>query len=251
MYNIMHNSKSGMMASQGKVDIISNNIVNSQTAGYKKLEAGFLDLYVESLNRNSYPNNSKDSITGTGVRITQEIRNLSQGFLKNTEIKTNMAIDGEGFFCVITPNGEHALTRNGEFSLDANGQMVDNYGNKLDINYVPGHEGVDLSNGDLSINKAGEIFLDNKIVGKVGLYKYQGDNDLLSVGDGLFLGREGAIQEVVEGSNILQGHIEMSNVNMQNEMTDMIMAQRAFQFNSRGMNAIDEMWSMINNLQGR
>lgn len=251
MYNIMHNSKSGMIASQGKIDVISNNIVNSQTTGYKKLEAGFLDLYVETLDKSSYPNNSKDSVTGTGVRLTQEIRNLSQGYLKNTEVKTNLAIDGEGFFCVITQNGEHALTRNGEFNLDVNGQLVDNYGNKLDINYTPGYERVDLSNGDLSINKSGEVFLDNQIVAKVGLYKYQGDNDLLSVGDGLFLGREGAVQEVVEGSNILQGHVEMSNVNMQNEMTDMIMAQRAFQFNSKSMSAIDEMWSMVNNLQSR
>lgn len=251
MYNIMHNSKSGMIASQGKIDIVSNNIVNSQTAGYKKLEVGFLDLYVESLNRSSYPNNSKDSITGTGVRITQEIRNLSQGFLKNTEIKTNIAIDGDGFFRVIKPDGTTCYTRNGDFNLDARGRLVDNSGNILEINYDGTYENIDLSNGDLSINKVGDVFLDKQKVGSINLYKFQGNNDLLSVGDGLFIERDGSQIQLVENANILQGHLEMSNVNMQNEMTDMIMAQRAFQFNSRGMSVVDEMWSMVNNLQGR
>ncbi|MCR8746736.1 flagellar hook-basal body complex protein [Romboutsia lituseburensis] len=253
MYNIMHTSKTGMSANQNKIDIISNNIVNSQTTGYKKLDMEFLDLYTETLDRQSYPHNSKDSVMGTGVKTSQATRNFMQGALKNTGIDTNLAIDGEGFFKVITPDKTQKYTRNGEFVLDGNGRLVDDYGNILEVKYDNGMppQSADLSNGELSINKAGEVYLDKQKVGKIDLYMPQGDNDLIPVGDSLFVLKEGAGADIIGDKKLLQGHVEMSNVNMQSEMTDLIMAQRAFQFNSRGIKAVDEMWSMINNLQGR
>ncbi len=253
MYNIMHNSKTGMIATQGKIDIVSNNIANSQTVGYKKSELGFLDLYTETLDRNSYPNNSENAVTGTGLKVSQITRNSSQGPLKNTGIDTNIAIDGEGLFRVISLDGSYKYTRNGEFILDSLGRIVDDYGNILDINYDDGIllENVDLSNSELSINKFGEVFVNKENIGKINIYKAQGDNDLISIGDSMFTLKEGANIYLAEDSKILQGYVEMSNVNMQQEMTDLIMAQRAFQFNSRGIKAVDEMWSMINNLQGR
>ena len=96
MYNIMNNSITGMSANQGKIDIISNNIANSQTVGYKKLDVGFLDLYTDTLSRQSYPHNGDNLITGTGVKISNAIRNLTQGALKETGISTDIAIDGAG-----------------------------------------------------------------------------------------------------------------------------------------------------------
>ena len=253
MYNIMHNSKSGMLASQGKVDVVSNNIANAQTTGYKKLEVGFLDLYTETLNRQSYPNNSENAITGTGVKISQATRNLEQGSLKNTNIKTNLAIDGDGFFCVLKPDGSHNYTRNGEFNLDSSGKLVDDNGYILDMQFYNGmgYDNVDLANGELNINKLGKVFLNDQIIGKIDLYRPTGDNDFISSGDSLFVPREGTKVKVIDNPNIRQGYIELSNINMQNEMTDLIMGQRAFQFNSRGIQAVDEMWGMINNLQGR
>lgn len=253
MYNIMHNSKTGMIANQGKVDIISNNIVNVQTTGYKKLDIGFLDLYTETLDRQYYPNNSKDSVTGTGIKVSQATRNLKQGALKNTGIETNLAIEGDGFFSVLRPDGTKNFTRNGEFVLDAKGRLVDDYGNILDIKYDNGMlpQNANLTDGKLSINKAGEVFLNKDKIGKIELYMPTGNNDFIPVGDSLFALREGGEVYLAEDNKILQGYVEMSNVNMQNEMTDLILAQRAFQFNSRGIQAIDEMWSMINNLQGR
>lgn len=253
MYNIMNNSKTGMSANQGKIDIISNNIVNANTTGYKKLESGFLDLYTETLDRKSYPNNSEDAVTGTGVKISQAIRNFEQGSLKNTEIKTNMAIDGEGLFRVTRPDGSYAYTRNGEFNLDSLGRLVDDTGNILDIEFENGigYHNTNLSDGDLAINKLGEVFLNNNKVGNINVYTSTGDNDFTPVGDSLFVPINKANIQISNNSNIMQGYIEMSNINMQSEMTDLIMAQRAFQFNSRGMQAVDDMWSMINNLQGR
>ena len=97
MYNIMNNSITGMSANQGKIDIISNNIANSQTVGYKKLDSGFLDLYTDTLSRQSYPHNGDNLITGTGVKLSSATRNLTQGALKETGINTEIAIDGDGF----------------------------------------------------------------------------------------------------------------------------------------------------------
>ena len=253
MYNILRISTSGMIANQEKINIASNNIVNSQTTGYKKLDVGFLDLYTKSLESDYNPNSSNGSLTGIGSKITDPTRNMVQGALKSTEIDTNLAIDGEGFFGVIRSDGSHCLTRNGEFSLDANGTLVDDYGNKVDITYINGfnQENTDLSNGKLNINKEGQIYLDDEMVGKINIYTTEGTNDLVSIGDSLFALKEDAKAYIYEGSDIRQGYVETSNVDLSKEMTDLITVQRAFQFNSKSVQSVDEMWSMINNLQSR
>lgn len=251
MYNIMHNSKSGMMATQSNIDLISNNITNVQTVGYKKLESGFLDLYQETLHRDSYPTNSDKVSNGTGSRISKETRNYAQGTLKTTGISTNLAIDGDGFFRVLKSNGSYAYTRNGEFNLDSSGKLVDNSGNILDIQSLSNNiRNLNLKNGDLSINKSGEVYLDKNKVGNINLYRPKGDGDFISVGDNLFIAQPSNV-EVVQNPNMVQGYVEMSNVDMKNEMVDLIMAQRAFQYNSKGIKAVDDMWSMVNNLQSR
>lgn len=253
MYNLLHNSKSGMNASQNKIDIISNNIVNVNTTGYKRLEIEFQDLLSESLYKDSYPTNSQNASSGTGVKSSNSFRNFEQGVLKNTEISTNMAIDGEGFFRVTRSDGSYAYTRNGAFNLDSSGKLVDDRGNILDIafenNYNYNNSNLDASN--ISINKNGEIFSEDTKIGTVKLYTSTGDNDFLSVGDSLFIPKNTNNMRVESGSNILQGYTEASNVNMQQEITDLMAIQRAFQFNSKGMQVADDMWSMVNNLQSR
>lgn len=253
MYNIMNNSITGMSANQGKIDIISNNIANSQTVGYKKLDSGFLDLYTDTLFRQSYPHNGDNLITGTGVKLSSATRNLTQGALKETGINTEIAIDGDGYFRVISNDGTYKYTRNGEFSFDSNGKLVDDSGNILDITYNQGinGQGLNLSNGDLTISNNGQVFLNKQNVGSITLYMPQGNNDFTSVGDNLFALNDGATLTTVENPKLHQGYVEMSNVSMQAEMTDLIMAQRAFQFNSRAMQSTNEMWEMINNLRSR
>lgn len=253
MYNIMNNSVTGMSANQGKIDIISNNIANSQTVGYKKLDTGFLDLYTDTLSRKSYPHNKDNLVVGTGVRLSNATRNLSQGALKETGISTDLAIDGDGYFRVISNDGTYKYTRSGEFSFDANGKLVDDNGNTLDINYNQGinPQSLNLSNGDFTVNDSGDVFVNNQNIGSITLYMPQGSNDFTSVGDSLFALNAGATLNTVNNPKIHQGYVETSNVNMETEMTDLIMAQRAFQFNSKAMQATDEMWGMINNLRGR
>ena len=252
MYNIMNNSVTGMSANQGKIDIISNNIANSQTVGYKKLDTGFLSLYTDTLSRKSYPHSKDNLVVGTGVRLSDATRNLSQGALKETGISTDLAIDGDGYFRVRSNDGTYKYTRSGEFSFDANGKLVDDNGNTLDINYNQGinPQNLDLSKGNFTVNDNGEVFVNNQNIGSITLYMPQGSNDLTSVGDSLFSPNTGATLTAVNNPKIHQGYVETSNVNMETEMTDLIMAQRAFQFNSKAMQATDEMWGMINNLRG-
>ena len=212
MYGILNVSRTGMSATQNKINVISNNVVNANTTGYKKLEVGFEDLLRNGISKERYPVNADNTTVGTGVKSTTELRNFTQGSLRNSGIATNLAIDGEGFFRVIKSDNTYAYTRNGEFSIDGNGKIVDDSGNILDIQF--------------------------------------GDNDFLSTGNNLFIINDGA-QVIQANGDIHQGYIEMSNVNTAQEFTDLISMQRAFQLNSKGFSVADEMWSMINNLQSR
>lgn len=253
MYNILNNSKSGMSANQSKMDIISNNIVNVNSTGYKRLEMDFQELITETLYKDSYPTNSLKSLTGTGVRASNEFRNFEQGPLRNTDIKSNLAIDGEGFFRIIRNDGSYAYTRNGEFNIDSLGKLVDDSGNILEVNFENGYsyDNSNLTKESLSINNQGEVFSNNIKVGNINLYTSTGENDFISVGGSLYSPKDITNIRKSNNTNILQGYIEISNVNMQKEMTDMIIIQRAFQFNSKGIQAADDMWSMVNNLQSR
>lgn len=253
MYGIINISKSGMGANQNKINVISNNMVNATTTGYKRLEVEFQDLVREGLNRDSYPVNKENTDVGTGVRTSNEIRNTMQGSLKQSGIKTDLAIEGEGLFRVIRPNNTYAYTRSGEFAIDSSGKVVDAGGNVLDVQFYDNNTygNAGLTNENFSVNKYGQVYAGERLVGKINLYTATGDNDFLSAGDSLFVPKPGTELSIVNDSVIMQGYTEMSNVNLGQEMTDLISVQRAFQLNSRGITVADDMWSMINNLQSR
>lgn len=253
MYSVLNISKTGMSSNQNKINIISNNIVNVNSTGYKKLDMEFQSLLRETFNRDSYPINKIGSNVGTGVRTTNEVRNFTQGSLKNTGISSSLAIDGDGLFRVIRPDNTYAYTRNGEFSIDASGKIVDDKGNILDIQFENGKNYFNsaLNSSNLTVNKSGEVFAGSEKVGKINLYVAEGNNDFLSVGDSLFIPKQQSNLSIKTGSNIMQGYTEMSNVNIAQEMTDLISMQRSFQLNSKGFLVADDMWSMINNLQSR
>ena len=253
MYNIMNNSKSGMKSTQDKINIISNNMVNSNTVGYKKIEVEFQELVMKSLYNNSYPVNSNDAQNGTGVKISNEFRNLKQGSIKETEIKSNLAIDGDGFFRVRMPDNTYAYTRNGQFNIDSNNQITDDMGNLLDIEFYNNYNysNLNINYENLNIDQKGEVFVNDVRVGTINLYTTVGDNDFLSIGNSLYkLKNQGNIN-IENGANVLQGYVEMSNVDLAQEMTDLIAIQRSFQMNGKGIQVADEMWSMVNNLQSR
>lgn len=263
MFRVLWNSTSGMMASQNKLDAISNNLANVDTEGYKRVTVNFKDLVYETLNRQGYPisennNRAQEPFTGTGVRTGEWTRDFKQGSLKETGNKTDIAIDGDGFFRITKGDGSVVYSRAGLFNIDpASGRLVDNLGNVLEINYNPGVDPKELitKKDNLNIGSNGIITVEDKDksveVGRIPIYSFIGKEGLQSVGDSYYVAApENQIYESQDFA-LRQGFVEKANVDVADEFQDMIITQRAFELNSRGIKTADEMWGMINNLRGK
>ncbi|MEG1256038.1 flagellar hook-basal body complex protein [Clostridium sp.] len=262
MYGMFYTNSSAMQAQQNKLDIISNNITNSQTTGYKKLSSSFQDLYVSSLDKLGIPI-SKDADSnlyiGTGVKSTEAVRIRTQGSLTNTKLTTDLAIDGQGLFKVYKADGSVGYTRNGNFKVDALGTLVDGNGYRLSILDANGRElntpegPINFGKDSFSVDAGGAVSLENNgstiKIGEIKTYKTVGDEDFISVGENLFAPKDGATVIETMDRDIYQGYLENSNVDISTEMTDMIVTQRAFQLSSSALKTADDMWQMINNLR--
>lgn len=266
MIRLLWNSRSSMMAQQEKLDCISNNIANVNTNGYKKVTVNFEDLVYDSLEREGYPvSQGKDGSTvlqnGTGIKTGEWTRDFNQGNLTETNLATDLAIDGMGFFEVIQPDGSKAYTRAGNFMVDATGTLVDQKGNRLsitdkqgnEINKVGGPYKFEKNNFHVESTGIVTIKSDNKdiTIGKMRVVDAVGNNSMSSIGDNLFMAKPGATVLESKDYSIMQGYLEQSNVDIGTEMTDMIMTQRAFQLSSTTLKTADEMWQMANNLRGK
>lgn len=255
MLRTLWTSKAGMNANQEKLDVISNNLVNSNTTGYKKVEVGFKDLLSQSLDRNGLPLNDKDSVIGTGSKTSEWYRDNTQGNLLDTAITTDLAIDGEGYFKVVSSDGSEAYTRDGSFNIDSLGRLVDARGNKVEIKYTNGFsdENVNLTKNNILVDKSGQVFVKNTDkftkVGDLAIYTAIGDRAFLSAGDNLYNPAPGVEVTEANGYDIHQGMLESSNVDISTEFSDMIVTQRAFELSAKGITTADEMWGMINNLK--
>lgn len=281
MLRILWTGRSAMMAQQEKLDSISNNLANIETAGYKRQDVSFKDLVQESLKREGYPTTegNKFRMTGTGVRASGTIRDDSQGDLINTTLKTDFAIDGEGYFRVTRPDGSKAYTRDGNFVIDQNGRLLDKNGNSVDIKYNEGltfnaTTGVTDGNGNLLgipandkgpqfksenfiVTEDGSLSVKNsndeyKQIGKISTFLPVGQDSFASIGNNLFVPKNANVQ-INEINNVFvkQGYVEGSNVKAEQEMTDMILTQRAYEFGSKALKTADDMWGIANNLRGR
>lgn len=253
MYTMFYTSKTALSANQSKLDIISNNIANTDSTGYKKINMGYSDLVDEVLNRPSYPTNGNDISTGTGAKASAPMRIYEQGALAPTDSKSDLAIDGEGFFRVIRKDGTYAYTRNGGFNVDALGKIVDDNGNTLDVQFDAGYNynNTNIDNTNLTVSRNGDLFVDNKKIGKINLYQPIGTQNFISEGDSLFVTTDAAQIKQVAKVDIVQGYRERSNVSLQEEFVDLIATQRAFQMNSKGIKTADEMWQIANNLRAK
>ena len=255
MLTTLWTSKSGLNANQEKLDVISNNIANVNTTGYKKVNAGFKDLISSSLDEWGNPLNDKTATVGSGVKAGNFTKDNSQGGLQTTNQKTDLALDGEGYFKVISSNGTEYYTRDGSFKLDSYGRLVTANGNILEVQYANGYSqnNTGLTADNFNINKKGEIFAENngnfEKVGEIAVYTAVGNDAFTSVGDNLFKELNGVQVYRTLDADMYQGYLEASNVDLSQEMTDMIVTQRAFQLSSKGITAADEMWEMINNLR--
>ncbi|WP_376091963.1 flagellar basal-body rod protein FlgG [Roseomonas sp. CCTCC AB2023176] len=252
----------GMMAQQTNVEVISNNIANMSTTGYKRRRAEFQDLIYQNLRRVG----SQSSDTGTtlpqgaqvglGVRTAAVYRIHEQGSLQQTENRFDLAIRGNGFFTVTLPSGETAYTRDGTFGLSPEGVIVTAEG-------YPVSPGITIPANarDVTINANGEVQakLDGQTnpqtVGQLQLSIFANEGGLEAIGDNLLLATpsSGAAQQGAPGSpgfgNVMQGFVETSNVNVVQEITSLITAQRAYEMNSKVITASDEMLSTLSRMR--
>lgn len=248
----------GMMAQQTNVEVISNNIANMSTTGYKRRRAEFQDLIYQNVRRVG----SQSSDTGTslpqgaqvglGVRTAAIYRIHEQGNLNQTDNKFDLAIKGNGFFQVQLPSGETAYTRDGTFGLAADGTMVTAEG----FTVLPGIQ-VPANATDVTINATGEVLAkiagqeQPQNVGQVQLAVFANEAGLEAMGDNLLMATpaSGAAQVAAAGQpgygNVMQGFVETSNVNVVQEITSLITAQRAYEMNSKVISTADQMLGFV------
>ena len=243
MNTIMLNSKNGIISSQDKMDSLSNNIANIDTNGYKSIDNSFKDVLTSKLDYIGYPLNTDDKhiIQGTGSKSGAIIRNETNGIIYETGKDLDLAIDGPGYFRLIGNDGKYYYTRDGKFDIDANGDIVHSSGVLLDTGVK-----MNLSTNDkIDINRDGQITVDGVSRGKVDVYSFLDRDDMKESGNNLFTSDE---TPAVSNSNVVQNHLERSNVDLAQQLTNMIENQRIFAFNSKSLQSGDEMWQDANNI---
>jgi len=257
----LYTAAAGMTAQQKNIDVISNNIANVNTNGFKQDRAEFQDLMYQSLNytagaTSATTNNPTGIDTGLGVRVSGIQKNFIQGNLKETGNTYDIAIQGNGFFQITTPAGETAYTRNGAFKLDSEGTMVDGQGFKLEPEIVIPSDLVKISIAqDGTVTGQNPTTGDITTLGQITLVNFINPAGLSPQGDSLYLATEVSGDAVaaapgLEGiGTIRQGMIEGSNVQLVTEMVDLITAQRGYEANSKSINTTDAMLQTVNQLK--
>tara|TARA_R110002110_G_scaffold3104_22_gene16000 strand:- start:1291 stop:2076 length:786 start_codon:yes stop_codon:yes gene_type:complete len=252
----------GMMAQQLNVEVISNNIANMSTSGFKRQRAEFQDLLYQNLRRVGM--NSSDSGTivpagvqvGLGVKTGSVYRIMTQGNMDNTENKLDVAIQGRGYFRIEMPSGKDAYTRAGSFQISPDGQLVTADGYTLAPGITIPAEATDITisgDGQVQVEMPGQTAL--QVVGQMELSAFANEAGLDPLGSNLFAETSASGTPAVgtPASNgmgsVLQGFLETSNVNAVSEITSLITAQRAYEMNAKIITASDEMMSVTSNLK--
>ncbi len=252
----------GMLAQQLNVEVISNNIANMNTTGYKRQRAEFQDLLYQEVVRMGANSSDQGTIVpsgvqvGTGVKTAGVYRISTQGNLVETGNSFDLAIQGKGFFRVQLPSGDFAYTRAGSFQVNGTGQLVTAKGYVVEPAIT-----IPIDATKVSINRSGEVEValdgqvNGQIVGQLDLTTFFNDAGLKAIGDSLFLETPASgpptvgIPDTVGFGSIAQGFLETANVNPVQEITDLITAQRAYEMNSRVITTADEMLQVTNNLR--
>lgn len=258
MIRKIHNAASGLSAQAAKMDIISHNVANMNTIGYKKKEISFEDLLYREMAGSSSPvaPNAYSLPQGQGVKPAAVTPHFKQGILRETGREQDFAIEGEGMFRLRLPHGETAYTRAGAFYVDENRHLVCSQGYRVEIE---GFAQVD-SFASMDVNEQGMIvFLDEDghAVGtaQLLLYRFLNQEGLMAIGENLWQpsANSGALEEGAPGGEgfgkIRQRYLEEANVNLIEEMAKLMLAQRSFQINSRSVQTGSEMWELANNIR--
>jgi|SRR5208337_1973420 len=261
MFRALFTAASGMIAQQLNLDNIANNLANASTAGFRKRRLQFADLiYQNSVMPGSAATQSTTVAAGLqvglGARPSASEILQAQGDYTNTGNPLDLAIQGQGFFQVKLPSGEIAYTRSGTFHMDEQGNIVTADGNPLDppITVPSGALSITIgTDGSVSITQAGQTQAQQ--VGNIQLAMFANPGGLNSIGNNLFLATTASGDPTVatpggtEGLGTLQqGWLEQANVNVVDEFIQMILAQRAYESNSKVVHAADQMFQQLNQL---
>lgn len=261
MIKSLNTASTGMAAQQTNMDVISNNIANVGTFGYKKGRAEFEDLLYQTV-KEPGARTGDNAVSPTGVQVGLGVKtgavqkDFSIGSAKVTNAPYDVMIEGSGFFPIQMPDGQIAYTRDGAFKRDPEGRLTDRNGNPVQpiIQIPSGIHGLEITpRGQVQV-----IFNENAVpetVGQIELVNFVNPAGLKAIGKNLFVpsGASGVPQQGVPGSNgmglLAHGQIETSNVNIVEEMVNMITAQRSYEMNSKSMQAADQMLQTINNIR--
>ncbi|UEM09865.1 flagellar basal-body rod protein FlgG [Bradyrhizobium barranii subsp. barranii] len=250
----LHTAATGMAAQELNVQVISNNIANLRTTGFKKQTAAFQDLIYEHVRRVGAQASDQGTIVpvgvdiGGGVKTVGTPRSMTQGTLSQTGNDLDLAISGEGFFKILMPDGTFQYTRDGTFQMDNQGRVVTAQGN-------PVQPTISIPNNasGLAVNEQGQVSVTlpgsstSAVQGQIGVTRFINKAGLQPVGNNQFVETpsSGPPQDGTANSEgygkVTQGSLEQANVDVVSEMSDLIAAQRAYEMNAKVISAADQM----------
>ncbi len=250
----LYTAATGMAAQELNVQVISNNIANMRTTGFKKQSAAFQDLIYDHVRRVGAQASDQGTVLpvgvdiGGGVKTVGTPRLMSQGTLAQTGNDLDIAVRGEGFFKIQMPDGSFAYTRDGSFQMDAQGRVVNAQGNPVQptITIPQNSSGLNINGqGQVTVQLPGSTTPTN--VGQIGLTRFINKAGLQPIGDNLFTDTpaSGAPQDGIANADgfgdMQQKNLEQANVEAVTEISDLIAAQRAYEMNAKVISAADQM----------
>ena len=251
----------GMQAQAINIDVISNNLANVNTTGFKRSRADFQDLMYQNLRIAGAASSSDTEVptsnqVGLGTKTAAVAKIFNQGDYQQTGNELDLAIDGKGFFQITTPDGEIAYTRAGSFKLDGDGNIVNSDGYLLEPQISVANNVVQLTvglDGTVTVMNAGDTTPSE--IGNIETARFANPAGLVAMGKNLLMESETSGTPITgtpgqDGlGSLSQGFLEMSNVNVVEEMVNMILAQRAYEINGKAIQTSDEMLQMVNNIK--
>lgn len=247
-------ASTGMSAQERNVEVISNNIANMRTTGFKRQRAEFQDLLYQQVRRAGSQTSNEGTMLpagleiGSGVRTVATPRIMSQGSVVATERELDIAVRGEGFFIVEMPDGGTAYTRDGALERDDQGRLVNSSGYPIQPGITIPEDAVSVS---ISPDGLVEAYLGSDAaptqLGQLQLARFVNKAGLASIGDNLFAETAASgepqisLPDIDGTGDLLQAYLEQSNVNSVTEIADLIAAQRAYEMNARVISGADEM----------
>ncbi|MBL8430346.1 MAG: flagellar basal-body rod protein FlgG [Dechloromonas sp.] len=253
-------ARTGLDAQQTQLDVIANNLANVSTNGFKRSRAVFEDLLYQTIRQPGAQSSQQTQIPtglqlGTGARPISTAHLFSQGNLQKTDNSLDVAIQGEGFFQILLPDGTTGYTRDGSFQKDNQGQIVTSNGYPLSPNITIPANALTVSigtDGTVSVTQSGSAA--STQIGSIQVATFINAGGLQSMGQNLFLetAASGTPTPNTPGSNgaglVNQGYVETSNVNVAEELVSMIQTQRAYELNSKVISTSDAMLGRLTQL---